>query len=334
MHSRLLLASIALAGAAASTGAACTDSLFLQSITVYRQSLKNTATLGDWDSVKVNPWDANDLLKAAPLGYPYSNDADVATHYLAFKFDCGADTASAVQGARVITKRVRSGEEYRYQTTSESFVQDASVEMNDGQGKGLTMNGESFSILWKSNFPDKSNRFNIGKKTASAPRLSYGQSAVSYIFSSSSTSTSWKSNAAGWWGVHAVLADHEKVLSELLEDTVSLYVAKLGSGVDSVRTQIVRFRYEYDYTKPATGVRSSAAPRAAFRVNAGANGWNIQLTQATPVSIYSTEGRMVRQFPAARSVVWDGRDASGAKVRPGLWVVRASGLGAVPVLVR
>lgn len=333
MHSRLLFATIALAGMVTSAGAACEDSLFLQSITVYRQSLKNTATLGDWDSIKVNPWNADDLLKAAPLGYPYSDGADVATHYLGFKFNCGADTASAVQGVRVITKRVRSGEAYRHQTTSESFVQDASVGMNDGHGKGLTMNGESFSILWTSNFPDKSSRFNIGKKTASAPRLSYSQNAVSYTFSSSSTSSSWQSNAAGWWGVHAVLADHEKVLSELLEDTVSFYVAKLGSGVDSVRTQIVRFRYEYDYTKPATGVRSSA-PRAAFRVNAGANGWSIQLAQAAPVSIYSTEGRLVRQFSAARSVVWDGRDASGAKVRPGLWVVRAAGMGAVPVLVR
>lgn len=333
MHSRLLLASIALAGTAASAGAACSDPLFLQSITVYRQSLKNTATLGEWDSVKVNPWDANDLLKAGPLGYPYSNEEDVATHYLGFKFDCGTDTASAVQGARVITKRVRSGEQYNYQTTAESFTEDASVIMKDGDGKGTSLNGESFSNLWQSNLPDKSNRFNIGKKMASAPRLSYGQSAVSYTFSSSSTSSSWKSNAAGWWGVHAVLADHEKVLSELLEDTVSFYVAKLGSGVDSVRTQIVRFRYEYDYTKPATSVRSSAQ-RTAFRMNAGANGWNIQLTQATPVSIYSTDGRLVRQFPAARSVVWDGRDASGTKVRPGLWVVRASGLGAMPVLVR
>ncbi len=333
MHSRLLLASIALAGAAASTWAACEDPLFLQSITVYRQSLKNTATLGDWDSVKVNPWDANDLLKAAPLGYPHSNDADVATHYLGFKFDCGVDTASAVQGVRVITKRIRSGEQYRYQTTAESFTEDAAVIMIDGDGNGTSLNGELFSNLWKSNFPDQSNRFNIGKKTASALRLSYGQSAVAYTYTSSSTSTSWKSDAAGWWGVHAVLADHENALSTLL-DSARVGVAKLGSGVDSVRTQIVRFRYEYDYTKPATGVRSSSTPHAAFRVNAGANGWNIQLTQATPVSIYSTDGRLVRQFPAARSVVWDGRDASGAKVRPGLWVVRASGLGAMPVLVR
>ncbi|HQF56037.1 MAG TPA: hypothetical protein PK208_13055 [Fibrobacteria bacterium] len=322
---RFLLASAL--SAAASTGAACTDSLFLQSITVFRQSLKNTATLGDWDSVKVNPWDANDLLKAAPLGYPYSNDADVATHYLAFKFDCGADTASAVQGARVITKRVRSGEEYRHQTTLESFTTDASVIMIDGDGKGTSLNGVPFSNLWKSNL------FYIGKKTASSPRQSYGQVAVADIYSSTSTSTSWKSRSAAGYGVYPVLADHDNVLSEFLEDTVSLYVAKLGSGVDSVRTQIVRFRYEYDYTKPATGIRSSA-PRAAFRVNAGANGWSIQLTQAAPVSIYSTEGRLIRQFSAARSVFWDGRDASGAKVRPGLWVVRASGHGAVPVLVR
>lgn len=327
MHSRLLLASIALAGMAASAGAACSDSLFLQSITVYRQSLKNTATLGDWDSVKVNPWDANDLLKAAPLGYPYSNEEDVATHYLGFKFDCGADTASAVQGARVITKRVRSGEEYRHQTTSESFTKDAGVIMQDGDGKGLVVSGEPYSILWSSSL------FYIGKKTATSPRQSYSQIAVADIYSSTSTSTSWKGRSAAGYGVYPVLALHDNVLSELLEDTVSLYVTKLGSGVDSVRTQIVRFRYEYDYTRPSTSVRSSA-PRATFLVNAGANGWNIQLTRATPVSIYSTDGRLVRQFPAARSVVWDGRDASGGKVRPGLWVVRASGLGAVPVLVR
>lgn len=327
MHSRLLLASIALAGMATSAGAACEDSLFLQSITVYRQSLKNTATLGEWDSVKVNPWDADDLLKAAPLGYLYSNDGDTASHYLGFKYGCGGDTASAAQGARVITKRVRSGEEYRHQTTSESFTKDVGVTMIDGGGAGLTFNGEHWSILWNSSL------FQLGKKAAGAPRQNYDQNVISYKYTSSSTGSSVLTSSAGRYTVyHPILADYDKTLSEFLTE-VGADVAELGSGVDSVRTQIVRFRYEYDYTKPTTGVRSSA-PRAAFRVNVAANGWNIQLTRATPVSIYSTDGRLVRQFPAARSVVWDGRDASGAKVRPGLWVVRASGMGAMPVLVR
>lgn len=327
MHSRLLLASIALAGTAASAGAACTDSLFLQSITVYRQSLKNSAVLGDWDSVKVNPWDANDLLKAAPLGFLYSNSEDTATHFLAFKYGCGADTGSAVQGARVIDKRVRSGEEYRHQTTAESFTKDAGVTMIDGDGAGLTYAGQHWSILWTSSL------FQIGKKASGAPRQTYDQNAISYKYTSSTSGSSVLTSAAGEYPVvHPILADYEGVLSSFLGD-VGADVANVGSGVDSVRTQIVRFRYEYDYAKPTAGIRPSA-PRAAFRVNAGANGWIIQLTQATPVSIYSTDGRLVRQFPAARSVVWDGRDASGTKVRPGLWVVRASGLGAVPVLVR
>lgn len=327
MHSRLLLASIALAGMAASTSAACTDSLFLQSITVYRQSLKNSAALGDWDTVKVNPWDANDLLKAAPLGFLYSNGEDTATHYLGIKYGCGADTGSAVQGARVIDKRVRSGEEYRHQNSVESFTKDVGVTMIDGDGAGLTYGGEHWSILWNSSL------LQIGKKATGAPRQTFDQNAISYKYTSSSSGSSVLTSAAGGYPVaHPILADYEGVLSSFLAD-VGSDVAKVGSGVDSVRTQIVRFRYEYDYTKPTTGVRSSA-PRTAFRVNAGANGWSVQLTQATPVSIYSTDGRLVRQFPAARSVVWDGRDASGAKVRPGLWVVRASGLGAMPVLVR
>ena len=146
MGSKILSVSLVLAAFGASSQAACTDSLFLQSIPVFRQSLKNSATLGTWDSVKVNPWDPTDLLKAAPLGYPKSLDEDTATHYLGFRIGCGADTNSAVQGTWVMTKRVRSGEEYRHQTRSESFTKDAGVIMQDGDGAGQSLNGEIFNI--------------------------------------------------------------------------------------------------------------------------------------------------------------------------------------------
>ncbi|MEN9309385.1 MAG: hypothetical protein RL173_3317 [Fibrobacterota bacterium] len=327
MRRQILIASLAVATLAPVVSAACTDSMFLQSITVYRQNLKNSAVLSTWDTVKVNPWDANSLLDAGPLGYLYSATPDTATHFLGFKYGCGADTGSKIQGVRVIDKRVRSGEDYSHQKSSETFTLDASVAMYDGDGAGLTYAGEHWSVLWNSSL------FQIGKKASGTPRETYDQSAISYKYTSTTSGSSVLTSGAGTYPVvHPILADYEGVLSTFLTN-VGFDVAKVGSGVDSVRTQVVRFRYEYDYVKPSTGVRDVAA-RAAFRVNAGANGWSILLPRAASLSIHSTDGKRVRQFPSARSVVWDGRDAAGAAVHPGVWLIRAEGVGSMALLVR
>lgn len=323
-----LFVSATVAGMASMAGAACTDTLFLQSITVFRQSIKNSATLGQWDSVRVNPWDSLDLLKAAPVEAYGPNYPDTSTHVLRFQYDCGSDSVSSVLSARVVDKMLLVGEDYVHVKSSGTYSTNQRVVMLNGEGAGVDVDletgDEHWSILWEGG------KFEVGRKEAGQPRLSYDQRGAGYVYTKTRILTSFPGSYPTSLPYLALLdGTLESFLGGLTDS-----VGHVGTSVDSVRTHLVRYRYEYDRTMPTSVAVGIPAVRSSFDVTARSTGWEVRLPQVAPVSILSLEGRSVRRFPAANSVIWDGRDANGLQVRPGVWFVHAQGIGSASILVR
>lgn len=325
----ILLSSAVLLAAATSARAACSDTLYLQSLTVYKQTLKNKTTLGTWDSVVVNPWDSLDLLKAGPIEAYGPNNPDTSVHVMRFQYDCGTDSVTSVMSARVVDKMVLSGEDYVHVKSSSVFSTNQKVVMLNGQGAGvdvkLETGTEHWSILWEGD------RFEVGRKAAGQARISYDQSGAAYTYTSNKILT----NYAGSYGKSLPFVTLlDDALGDLL-DGLKDSVAHVGTSVDSVRIKLVRYSYVYDKAMPSqVGVarRSVRSPR--FSVASGAQGWSIDLPRAAALSVVGIDGRTVRTFAPAKSVQWDGRDVSGVLVRPGIWYIHAQGIGSTPLLVR
>jgi hypothetical protein len=111
-------------------------------------------------------------------------------------------------------------------------------------------------------------------------------------------------------------------------------VDSIGKGsIDSTRIEVRMYKSVFSKQAP-TGVRSIASRGSAFSVTSGSRGWSISLPQAATISVIGLDGRMIRTFAPSRNIQWDGLDASGAKVHPGIWYVHAQGIGSKAILVR
>ena len=329
MRPSFLSATLALATLAPVAGAACTDTLFLQSITVFRQSLRNSSTLGAWDSVKVNPWDSLEILKAGPVGFfGKFNIPDTSVHYLKTTYDCGVDSVSAVMATRVVNQKKMVGEDYLQVVSAEKFTKNLKVAMitNGGNGVNYQVNGalDHWSIIWSSDV------FAIGKKDSAASRISYQSQGRSIIYKPTGISASAMGQYTSTTPVRAYL---DGTISEFLGLTDST-VKKVGAGVDSVRTNVQLFRYEYVRAMPNVGILNKSALHTGFSVQKNSSGWNVVLPYSAQVNVVSLDGRIVRQLEPSTRAFWDGRDASGLKLHSGVWLIHAQGLGSVSVLVR
>lgn len=314
---RFILAAIALLGVATAASAACTDTLFLQSITVYRQTLKNSATLGTWDSVLVNPWSLADLANAGPVGYAVAVGAsDTALHYLRFSSNCGADSISVVTGAWV--RDTLAGTTHA--VTADTF--DLSLKVERTGARWISFNGvnDTFEFLWKSNV------FQLGQLQGGSAIEGWSQLANSYKFTATNDS------------INSILQSISPVREGALQNIESFlseqspWVASVGHGTDSVRIDLALYKYSYGTAAPTSIAPRTATFRAMSARSVGA-GVEIRLGTAAAVQILSPDGRVARILPAATAQTWDGRDAHGRKLS-GIWIVRAEGVGAVPVMVR
>jgi hypothetical protein len=117
-------------------------------------------------------------------------------------------------------------------------------------------------------------------------------------------------------------------------DLLGSIQSSLSGGADSVVAELRMFKYVYDYASPAAAVLPHASIAEKFVVRALSSGVELVLPRPTLVQIIDLNGRVVRNFAGGLGrQTWDGRDAFGRKLS-GVWIVRAEGLGAVPVILR
>jgi len=172
------LALAAILGTSALAGATCDDTLYLQSITVYRQSLKNDTTLGTWDSTIVNPWSLADLRNAGPVGYSVTGfSADTVRHYLRFSSDCTPDSVS-----NVLVALVRDSLVGTTQTISVDTVDNPQKVGRTGASL-ISFEGvnDTFDFMWQ--FPS----VQIGMPRGSTAIEGWTSLSHSYVFTHTST---------------------------------------------------------------------------------------------------------------------------------------------------
>jgi hypothetical protein len=314
----ILIATL-LAIGATTAGAACTDTLFLQSLTVYRQTLKNTATIGTWDSsLAINPWNLSELANAGPIGYSTDfGGKDTVTHVLRFQYNCGTDSITTVLSARIQDTLALVREDYVHKVRVDTIQQMQKVVMKGATN--YTVNGAivKFSNIWVAD------SFTIGARD--------------------SVRQAWQGlyHNIIYKGINISAGYLNRKIGQFKEDPIASYAAlsttiqsALSGGADSVVAELRMFKYVYDYTQPSTAILPRAFGAAAFSIRTLASGVEIALTRSAQVQIVGLDGRVVRSFAGASgSQLWDGRDNAGRKLS-GIWLVRAEGLGAKTVLVR
>lgn len=308
-----------LLGLAGIAAANCTDSLFLQVLEVHRQTVRNDSVMGDWTRVNVDPWDLHALESAGRPGFPGPGmRSDTAQHYLRLASNCGSDSIAQVAIARVIDTVIRSGGANVHRVTVDTFSTRMKVD-RAGEGAGTIGYGEyTFDFFWESPV------FQIGKQQDSSSIASWYGATRTCRFASAS-GTSCNSYFAPTVPVRALVVD---AFASNLRSQASA-VRAVGSSLDSVKTEIVLFRALYGTSIPA-GVRRASSTAAGLSARIAGSELELSLERASRVRLVRLDGtevaswvapagRSLRRFPAAGS---------------GLWIVRADGLGAVPVLSR
>lgn len=343
MRSILLSSAVALA-AATTARAACSDTLYLQSLTVYRQTLKNTVTLGAWDSVVVNPWDSADAIHAAPITLtPYEGlfnpSADTMDHELRFSSNCGTDSVGPVLNTRVTTASAANGT-YIWKSILSS-------QRHDSQAK----------IIWKW-IRNGSYQWTLGSEILSAHDVWDSPDFTLASDTITKTIVGWKGRTMGFAikkpiiqgselppypdlsvaGNSRMEAPFRKQVENYFTGTIlpalKPSVEAIGNGsIDSTRIELRMYKSVFAKQEPTRVARRSIRS-TRFSVVPGAQGWSIALPRVAPLSIVGIDGRAVRTFAPSKSVQWDGRDASGTMVRPGIWYLHAQGIGSTPLLVR
>ncbi|MBK8801722.1 MAG: hypothetical protein IPN71_06610 [Fibrobacteres bacterium] len=308
----------------------CDDTLFLQKIVVYQQSLKNETSLKSWDVSEVNPWDANDVLNAGPVGYSYIDGGpDTLKHLLRFQYNCGADSVSSVEYVKLIDSLRAKGEGFLRVRYAEKSLEMKRSTFNNGGGQGVSLpyNGTalSFSALWEIG------EERVGRLKDSAVRESWG-----FDLKSMSYFTDTNGMAISTQGNYKLLREAKVITMDDLSDNlndIQTRVAKIGAGVDSVRTTIRLYKYIYDEARPVASIswRGGISPEFVSWKNGKVT---VSLNSPMQTTILSPSGRVVRRLDAARNVVWDLRDQAGVRVQPGVWFVQVQGLKTVPVVVR
>lgn len=308
----------------------CDDTLFLQKIVVYEQSLKNESVLKNWDVTEVNPWSASDLLNAGPVGYSYlDNGPDTVKHLLRFQYNCGADSVSSSEYVGVVDSLRAKGEGFvrvRYSLNTQALKK-ATMANGKGAGVSLSYKGSliNFSALWE--IGDE--RVGRLKDSSSRESWSFDLKSMSYLTIANGFSYNTQRSSKMLREAKVIAMDD---LSDYLND-IQTSVAKVGAGVDSVRTTIRLYKYIYDETRPVASIswREGISPEIVSWKNGKVT---VSLNSPMQTTILSPSGRVVRRLDAARNVVWDLRDQAGVRVQPGVWFVQVQGLKTVPVVVR
>ncbi len=341
MRRSFLFASLAFLGVSSVAGAKCTDTLYLHSLTVYRQSLVNTATSGKWDSVVVDPRDTTSMLQAGPVSFaPYQQDygypanamlGNETFHPLIFSSGCGTDSVSPVAMWRIVDTLNQVSQIKTVHAIGLSRIS-RNLKVSRMQNIYFTLGTQKLPL----DFDWMSDLFDIG--VAKGGSVVEGWNAMSVGFSFHHPVQVGESPLTN---PPVYQTDRINPFSAMIDSyiasglaTMQKSVDSLGKGVvDSTRLEMVKYHYIYGFDKPASVV-PRAGRTSAFSLVPTVAGWSISLPAKASVQVVGIDGRVIRQFPSNRTVMWDGRDAHGLKVRSGIWLIHAEGFGSVPVLVR
>ena len=316
----------------AEAGASCLDTLKLSSLTVSRQTLHNSATLGTWTSKVLTKFDAISMADAMPLGLPASVHNPDAAYGTALHFTrIVTDTCS--DGAVTPVEFWRVTDSFREVPVS-GMSRIGTVEFGTDDIPVRRVTDRYFQVGGKPVLPKNywsSDLFDVGLIQDGD---TIGAWSVWFI------GRTFRKVATTGIGIPVADAVTYKLFALQTDNSLATALAafqasvdSIGSGeIDSTRFDVVKFRYSYATTLP-TGVMRRA-DRGGFAVDPVGNGWRITLPVATAVDIVSLDGRIVCRLGAGQTLFWDGRDASGASLRSGVWYARAHGLGAEPILVR
>jgi len=340
----IALSAAVLLAAVTSARAACSDTLYLQSLTVYSQTLKNTNVLGSWDSLQVDAWDLADVVKAGPVTLtPYEglflNPFESLDHELRFSSNCGTDSVGPILSAHLTTDTASVGD-YVWK----SIATAKQVDTRD-------------TVVWKW-LRNGSYQWKVGTQTLWANDVWNSPGFTLVSDTATKVISGWKGRALGFAirkpqilgsdvppypQVSVNLNSNletpfrqqiENYFTASILPLAKVSVDSIGKGsIDSTRIEVRMYRSVFSKQAP-TGVRSVASRGSAFSVTYGSRGWSIALRQSAAISVIGLDGRTIRTFAPSRNIQWDGLDASGAKVRPGIWYVHAQGIGSKAILVR
>lgn len=320
-----------LVGIATNAHAVCSDTLTLRSISVFRQSQKNGATLGAWSQKVLTSFGENQLREAAPIAQPPSQDeanlesaTTEAVHYAKIASNCGSDSMSTVEYHSVVDSFQPAAGGVSVESGSESMVVRRLTDSYFPVG-GQIVNPR---FHWTSDM------FDIAQVQGPDSIGAWSAWYVGRVYRkpvSSGAGSSVEYRVAG--ALTYKLFPHQ--IDNALASALAVFrevVDSIGTGgIDSTRFDVVKFRYVYE-SSTYTGVVGKG-PRAAFRVMANGRGWSIFLPASMPLAILSSDGREIRRLQGGRELWWDGRDASGNRVPSGIWYLSTQGMGVVPVLV-
>jgi hypothetical protein len=111
-----------------------------------------------------------------------------------------------------------------------------------------------------------------------------------------------------------------------------------NAGRDKVAQKLLDFFHteptavQWNHEPPVDTAAGPGAPRLAVWPNPMRESVALHAGAGAPIAIHDVAGRLVRVLPAGALPDWDRRDTSGARVGPGIYVVR-SGLGAAKLTV-
>lgn len=307
---------LAIIGTAVGVASACTDTLYLSGLRQFDLSFKNIRS-SKWDSVAVPIIQAGTAksLSLAPV-----DDTSTMAFPVQFQSNCGTDSVGEVAYLHLSN--------IPYSVHGDDFWKDSSAVVRTSEKvrslpDGIIYNGTTLKSYWEIG------KNSIGKLQGGVPSSYHVQLAIfrhmsggAYSFSSY-PAFSRPSRSLAFSAVDGLF------------DGFASSLDSVGKGYDSVRVsaRVTEEIFSYSPTSWAisTGVQGRAARPQGFVGYRTSQGYTFVLPRPVSLSILSPDGRMVRNLPASTSPSWDGRDASGRLVPRGVYMVRALGLGVLPI---
>jgi hypothetical protein len=337
---RSTLALAAILGFSCAAHAQCLDTLYLTDLTVLHMSVADSKNLGTWDSTSLNPWNDSDLVKADAVNLGsyegvYQPHSRTATHPRTIFFSCGADSHSVVEEVAVTDSFYSNSRGMPTTTTSITTAMN-SLALTLATNQGFVFNGvdESFAILY---IDELNNSISVGRQALSDSLQSWSSSPLAFYFTTPSSGQSLVPNVLSTVGGYypGALKNYALSTPDSALAALAPYVDEIASHqVDSTRMEVKVFHYTYSYSRPTSAIRNRSGFSQSFQARSTAQGVEIQIDHATQVQIVGLDGRLATSFAAhAGTNLWNGRSASGNQLT-GLWIVRAEGVGAMPVVLR
>lgn len=313
---RRILISLVICGGVVGAASACTDTLSLSGLRQFDLSFKNVRS-DRWDSVDI---DIRQSGKARALSMQPSKDTSKLSLPVQFRSNCGSDSTSEVSylELRNVAYTERGNDYWR--DTSRVYTANAKVESFPA---GVDYDGVMMKGFWTVG------DVQIGKLNGESPKVYHIQcigfrhkTGGGYMYSR--FNTLYRAERA------SAMASVDQMVGAFANGLDSV-----GKGLDSVRVSVrlTESVFSYDPTAwaIATGVRSRALRSQAFAGYRTSGGYSFVLPRPAQLSIFSPEGAVVRTIPASSAPTWDGRDAAGHRVKRGVYLVRAMGLGVLSI---